>query len=137
MVTRDLRREVVGDPDSARAEQDRGADGRLVERLLGEEVLLDDAEPSDVAWLHPVEGGQRVVVPLHVPLVAVDREVDVALDAQEQVAWQGLREPDARESGHAAVVGHPETSQELEVRLRRQDAHLRPEVAEDHGVAAH
>lgn len=104
--------------------------------MLREEVLLDDAEPDFVVGGHPVQGQEGPVVPLGVPTVAIDREVHVSLDEQVDVGGQRLIEPEARDRRHAAVLGHPEAGDGLQVRLRRSEGDLRPEVAEEHRVAA-
>lgn len=137
MVALDLGREVVPEPDAAGGEQDRGPDGVLVSRGLGEEVLPDDPEPSDVAGGEPVQRVQVEVVAHAVWPISVGREVDVELGGEEDVLRQRLGVPEAAEDREAAVLRGPEAREQLEVRGRRLDRHLRSEVAEEHRSTAH
>lgn|GEM_PF-6213884 len=116
-------------------EDQRRADGKLVECRFGEEVLLDDPESGLVGAREPVEGGDRVVVPLRVPALTVDREVSVTLQEQDQVGGQQLRQPDAGDGAEATVLGRPEPGEQLEVCLAALELELGADVAEEHGCA--
>lgn len=136
MVASDLRREVVGDPDAAGAQQYRGADGGLVERGLAQEVLLDDAEPGGVARPEPVQGEERVVVPHAVRTTSVGGEVRVTLDEEGQVVREWLGDPDAADDREPAVLRGPEAGEDLQVRVRGPEGELGSEVPEHHRRAA-
>ncbi len=127
---------VVGQPDAALVEEQGGADGRFLEDLLREEVLLYHAQPDDVALGEPVQRYERVVVALAVPAVSVDREVGVTLQEDGDVSGQGLGQPEAGDGAHAAVLGQPGPCQHLQVGLRCK-GELRSDIPKDHGVATY